>query len=321
MFSETYGWTPFEQREDKLQQNRYHKWEWVSGPELVWMMLDYYEHTQDTTFLKNLVLPTAHEILTFFDLHYETGDDGKLVMHPAQALETWWECTNPMPEVAGLHAVTARLLELPNDVTTPRQRAFWKSLRDKLPDLPIHDIDGQPALAPAAKFENKRNIENPELYAVFPFRLVAFEKDNAPLAKVALENRLDRGNFGWRQDELFMAYLGMADEARRYLVGRARRHDPRSRFPAFWGPNYDWVPDQDHGGILMKAVQSMLIQTDGPRIYLLPAWPVDWNVRFKVHAPYQTVIEGDYQDGTMRRLVVTPDSRRQDVLVCEDIPR
>src|SRR4030042_2251793 len=24
--------------------------------------------------------------------------------------------------------------------------------------------------------------------------------------------------------------------------------------PAFWGPNYDWVPDQDHGGGLLKTI-------------------------------------------------------------------
>ena len=94
------------EREDKLQASGWHKWEWVSGLELVWLMLDYYDHTQDEDFLKNHVLPTAHEILTFFDQHYSTGADGKLVMHPSQALETWWDCTNPMPELAGLHAVT-----------------------------------------------------------------------------------------------------------------------------------------------------------------------------------------------------------------------
>ncbi|HHI68029.1 MAG TPA: hypothetical protein ENJ97_01750, partial [Planctomycetes bacterium] len=51
MFSETYGWKPWSERKDKLQVNRYHKYEWVGGLELVWMMLDYYEYTQDENFL------------------------------------------------------------------------------------------------------------------------------------------------------------------------------------------------------------------------------------------------------------------------------
>ncbi|MBM4042392.1 MAG: LamG domain-containing protein, partial [Planctomycetes bacterium] len=96
MFSETYGWQPWDQRADKLQASRWHKWEWVGGLELCWLLLDHYEHTLDRELLNKTLLPLAHEILTFFDQHYKTNDQGKLVMHPAQALETWWECTNPM---------------------------------------------------------------------------------------------------------------------------------------------------------------------------------------------------------------------------------
>jgi len=315
VFSETYGWTPFEQRTDKLQTSGWHKWEWVSGPELVWMMLDYYEHTEDEEFLENKVLPAAMEVLRFFDEHYSTGPDGKLVMHPAQALETWWDCTNPMPELAGLHAVTARLLALPERYGNKSQRAFWRSLKEKLPELPIREADGVRMLAPAWKYRNKRNRENPELYAVYPFRLVSFEKGNRALGVEALKHRWDRGYFGWRQDDVFMAYLGLAEQAKQNVVARASRSDKNSRFPAFWGPNYDWVPDQDHGGVLLKAVQAMLLQSDGKKIFLLPAWPREWDVDFRLHAPYRTVVEGRVEDGRLRRLSVRPAARKNDVVV------
>ena len=116
-------------------------------------------------------------------------------------------------------------------------------------------MKGRKALAPAEFFANKSNIENPELYPVFPFRLFAFNRPNADWALAALEHRWDRGHSGWRQDDIFMAYLGLADDARKAVVSRARSHDRGERFPAFWGPNYDWTPDQDHGGVLMKAFQ------------------------------------------------------------------
>ncbi len=317
VFSETYGWTPFEEREDKLQQSGWHKWEWVSGLELVWMMLDYCDHTQNDAFLTLQVLPTAKEILKFFDQHYAVDEAGKLVMHPSQAVETWWDCTNPMPEVAGLIAITERLLALPKSQTNEWDREFWTQLQAKLPALPLREVEGVSMLAPAERFADKRNIENPELYAVFPFRLVSFEKQNAALGRAALEHRWDRGHFGWRQDDLFMAYLGLAEQARANLVKRARSHDPESRFPAFWGPNYDWTPDQDHGGVLMRALQVMLMQTEGRTIHLLPAWPKDWNARFKLHAPYRTIVEGEVRDGELHGLQVTPQSRSKDVVVHE----
>jgi Domain of unknown function (DUF5703) len=314
VFSETYGWTPCEMRTDKLQESRWHKWEWVSGLELVWMMLDYFDHTLDERFLRETALPTAHEILTFFDQQYTTDPKGKLVMHPAQSLETWWECTNPMPEIAGLHAVVDRLLLLPETATTSDQRAFWHSLNRKLPDLPTRTIEGKSMLAPADSFARKQNIENPELYAVFPFRLVAFNTPDRELGIEAFKRREDRGNFGWRQDDIFAAYLGLVDTARAYLAGRARNKNVNSAFPAFWGPNYDWIPDQDHGGVLLKALQSMLMQTDGREILLGPAWPEGWNADFKLRAPYNTTIVGRYVNGEFKDLRVTPESRLKDIV-------
>jgi Domain of unknown function (DUF5703)/Glycosyl hydrolase family 95 catalytic domain len=315
VFSETYGWQPFEQRTDKLQASGWHKWEWVSGPELVFMMLDRYEYTLEEVFLKDVALPMAHEILTFFDQHYPTDASGIMVMHPAQACETWWNCTNPMPELAGLHAVTERLLALPERLTTAKERAFWARLRKKLPALPTREVDGKTVLAPAAKFEDKKNIENPELYAVFPFRQIALGRPNIEWGREALDRRLDKGNFGWRQDDIFMAYLGLSDAARENIVGRAKNSNKESRFPAFWGPNYDWVPDQDHGGVLLKTLQAMLMQTDGKTIYLFPAWPKDWNADFKLHAPYQTVIRAIIKSGKVEKLDVQPESRRKDVVL------
>ncbi|MCB1126720.1 MAG: hypothetical protein KDM81_09510, partial [Verrucomicrobiae bacterium] len=316
VFPDTYGHeAPAAQRQDKLQTSGYHKWEWVAGPELVWMMLDDYEHTLDETLLKQRILPTAEAVMRFFDGYYQTNEQGQLVMHPSQALETWWDCTDPMPELAGLRAIIARLLALPESVTPDSSRTYWRSLLARLAPLPTRDTPDGKALAPAGIFEAKRNVENPELYAVFPFRLCSFEKDNRVLGLNALTHRWDGGNFGWRQDDIFMAYLGLAEDARKNLVGRALRHDPESRFPAFWGPNYDWVPDQDHGGVLMKAFQSMLMQTEGDRIFLLPAWPRTWDVEFKLHAPGRTVVEGVYHEGRLASLKVTPESRRKDVVI------
>ena len=65
----------------------------------------------------------------------------------------------------------------------------------------------------------------------------------------------------------------------------------------------------------MKAFQAMLFQTDGQKLFLLPAWPRDWNVEFKLHAPLQTVVEGVYRDGKLVQLRVTPASRRADLSI------
>ena len=64
----------------------------------------------------------------------------------------------------------------------------------------------------------------------------------------------------------------------------------------------------------------MLLQTDGQRVFLLPAWPKEWDVQFKLHAPHKTVIEGCYRNGKLETLRVTPASRRKHVTVCTVSP-
>ncbi|MDR0703844.1 MAG: hypothetical protein LBF88_02540, partial [Planctomycetaceae bacterium] len=81
----------------------------------------------------------------------------------------------------------------------------------------------------------------------------------------------------------------------------------------FWGPNYDWIPDQDHGGILTKGVQSLVMQCDGKRIDLFPAFPADWDCDFKLNAPYKTTVEGQLKNGKLINLKVTPKEREKDV--------
>jgi hypothetical protein len=312
-FNDCYGFNRPADLPAGINELGYHRWEFTSGYELVYMMLDYYEHTLDESFLKKTLLPFAYQILTFYDAWYKTDVDGKIVIHPAQALETWWDCTNPQPDIAGLTVVTERLFLLPENLTTTEQRGLWRRLRDKMPELPRREFNGKHLLAAAEKFDRKMNIENPEMYAVFPFRLIAVGRPDIEMGIETLRHLTDKGNIGWRQDDIFMAYLGLADEAREYLVGRARNKDKNSRFLAFWGPNYDWIPDQDHGGILMKTLQSMLLQADGQKIYLLPAWPKGWDVDFKLHAPSKTTVEGLYRDGKIQRLKISPESRRKDI--------
>lgn len=323
VFPETYGKTPAAERSDKLQESGWHKREWVGALELSFMLQDYYDHTGDTKFLREILLPTALPALRFFDRYYQTGPDGRLFMNPSQALETWWTTTNPMPEIAGLRAVTTRLLALPTKDLPYADRAWLEAFAVKIPDLPALHKNGVHQLAPAAKFEDHHNSEVPELYAVYPFRLVSFEKLNAALGIDTLNARGPKGPVAWRQDELFMAYLGQTDQARDYLIKRVRNHGENlfgggrfeMRFPCFWGPGYDWTPDQCHGGMILAATQAMLIQSEGGKIFLFPAWPRDWNVDFKLHAPHQTVVEGIVHDGKLLSLKVTPSARRADVVV------
>ena len=80
----------------------------------------------------------------------------------------------------------------------------------------------------------------------------------------------------------------------------------------------DWIPDFDNGGAGMTTLQYMLLQTDGRRILIAPAWPKDWMADFKLHAPYQTIVEGHVENGKVTQLKIIPESRRKDVVLLQE---
>lgn len=64
----------------------------------------------------------------------------------------------------------------------------------------------------------------------------------------------------------------------------------------------------------MAALQAMLLQVDGKKLYLFPAWLKKWDVNFKLHAPYNTTVEGELRAGKVVSLRVTPKSRTADLV-------
>ena len=309
-----YGWTPFEQRARPEAECSYVTYYWTCGLELTLILASYYEHTGDEKFAKEFLLPIADTVTEFFDLHYPCDDAGKIRIDPSQALETWQDATNPTPDIAGLLYVLAKLLALPANLSTPVQRQRWARMLDALPPVPTGQRDGKPVIIPAERFDKLKNTENPELYAVFPFRLYGVAKADLQLGRDTFVARLHRSHECWSQDDIHGACLGLSDDAKQNVIRRAAPAIG-SRFPAFWDAHHDWVPDMDHGGVLQLALQNMLMQCEGRQIVLLPAWPREWDAEFRLHAPYQTVLEGTIRNGWIDDLRVTPESRRDDVVI------
>jgi alpha-L-fucosidase 2 len=313
---DNYGWEREDDMPDGVTVNRYIRYHYDGALELLSLMLEYYAYTQDRAFLAETLFPMAEAIPAFFYEHYPPQENGKMRFEPSQALETWQMAIDPLPPIAGLKRVLHDLLALPEDLSTEAQRSRWNTIAKALPPLPTEEVKGEKVLVPAAKIlEEARNSETPELYAIFPYRLYGVGKKDLDVAIRTFARRKVRGNTGWRQDDMQAAVLGLTEEARARLSDRMARKHPGSRFSAFWGPNFDWIPDQDHGGNALMTLQCMLLQAEGRELHLLPAWPEDWNVDFKLHAPYKTSIEGSYVDRELKILKVTPESRRGDIVV------
>ena len=273
------------------------------------IMLDYYSFTRRESFATDTLVPLVSEVLTFFDKHWDRGPDGKILFSPAMSLETFHKAVNPLPEIVGIRAVAEKMLSLPGELISDTQRNQYRDLINDLPSIPLREINNETVIAPAAEFSDKKNVENPELYGIFPYRTYGVGKADLELAKRTFSVRTHKDNFGWQQNSIQAAYLGLSEDARRMVTESFSIWDKNFRFPAFWGPNYDWTPDQDHGSVAVNALQRMLIQYENDKVILFPAWPEEWDVKFKVNAPGNTTIEGLFENGKMVRMKTIPEDK------------
>jgi alpha-L-fucosidase 2 len=310
--------------------SRWMRYHIQGGLEVLAQMLDVYDVTQNETFAREAVVPFGDAIVSYYGSHWHRDEAGKIRVAPAQSLETYQlDAVNPTPDIAGLKDVLPRLLLLPLGLASSEQRIRWQSIFSSLPAIPTRrtasgklpplgrgDPDGKLIILPAEKYGKPKNVENPELYVVFPYRLYGVGKPGLAIARNTFSARLFPQDTCWGQDGIEAAMLGLTDLAKKAAVDEFTDYGDQ-RFLWFWRPGHDWIPDLDNGGAGMMTLESMLMQTDGRRILLLPAWPKEWTADFKLHAPYRTTVSARVENGTVTDLKVVPASRTQDVIILD----
>lgn len=294
--------------------NKYIRYYYVGILELTLLGVEAYRYDPDPSFLEDWLQPMAAAFLNFYDYHYPRDNQGKLVIYPAEALETYQDAKNPAPEIAGLRRLIPELLKL-GVAASRQQEDQWKQLLEAVPELP--EAEGK--LLPAEEiYEDSKNLENPELYAVFPFRLYGVGKPDLEMARRSFVERKFKLELGWHQDPIQAACLGLENEAFAGALKCLSTPYEKARFPGFWGPNYDWVPDMDQGSVGLITVHSMLTQWEGKTLYLGPAWPESEDCQFKFHGPDGIIIEGRVQEGQLRHCLKNANPSTVRVIPCLD---
>jgi hypothetical protein len=306
-----------------VQYNAWLEYTWDTVLEFCQMMMETQRYTDAD--IKQYI-PFIESCLTFFNEHYQylakqrgikTFDgDGHLVLFPGSGAETYKMAYNSTSTIAALQTVLKTLLQLPPQYLTAEERTKWETMLKRLPPLNFREFNGYKTISPAKSWERISNVESIQLYPVFPWGIYGIGKPDLDVAintwkydTVAIKFR---SGIGWKQDNIFAARMGLTKEAADLTVFKLKNSG--RRFPAFWGPGFDWTPDHNWGGSGMIGLQEMLMQVDDKKIYLFPAWPKDWNVHFKLHAPYNTTVEATVKDGKVTSLIVLPKERAKDVV-------
>jgi hypothetical protein len=109
----------------------------------------------------------------------------------------------------------------------------------------------------------------------------------------------------WQCTPIYAALMGRVTDAKRLTIEKLADKNASLRFTAFFGPGHDWIPDHNWGGSAMVGLQSMLAAPADEGLYLLPAWPEDWDVDFQLHLPHQGLVRAQVRQGDIRRMTVT----------------
>jgi hypothetical protein len=311
--------------------------------EWAWMMLEYHRFSgADLT----PYLPFIEQAVIFYDEHYrfrnkqrtgkELDEDGKLVIYPANSLENHPNARNTSLPIVGLHQLLTRLLELPEEYCTAQQKNRWQAILERLPDLPVGEVEGHRILKVAENYSDGNFVK---MYALWPFQAYGLGLPDIELMRDTFLYGVSEGAresiTAFMPGFIYYARLGMAEKAREKAIGKLGSGP--YRFPTFWPESIDYTPDFNWGGSGMVGLQEMLLQThpaapaslhgyrttgglridaaDGENIRLFPAWPEDWNVDFKLHAPQQTVVEARLRKGKVIELKITPESRQKDMRI------
>jgi hypothetical protein len=303
--------------------------------EYSWLMLQYH-HFSGADLAPYLTF--IEQSVIFYDEHYryrckqlsgmELDEHGKLVIYPANTLEHHPDSRNPTSVIAGIRRVLTELANLPEKYTSAAKRVRWQEILDRLPEMPEgkNEEFGGTYLKPSQNYEHN-SWHCPEMYPLFPYQIYGIGLPDLDLMKhTSLATGKDRyKTLAWEQANIHAARLG---ETRLAEELNAKKMDNGPfRFPAFWPEDIDWAPDHNWGGSGMIGLQEMVMQThtsldevrDGKegKIRLLPAWPKEWNLDFKLHAPQETLVEGQVQDGKIVELKTIPESRQKDVIIRE----
>jgi hypothetical protein len=306
----------------------------------IWNLLlfcDCVDITGDHRFAEQILRPLATNLVEFIRLQYPDRQDGRMVIAPCNAGETWQGVRDPSEMVCALRSTLPRLITIARaEDCSPELVATWEEMLAAVPDIPLGRLDYQgpdvlPAIVPADRLAPaadmsaceaydlpwgqgkplyQLNAQQTELYAIWPAKLVLQDPAQREIAIQSYRERLwtDKRD-GWNLDAAFASCLGLVEDALQEFAARfdhtfslpcglARETAPVN--PASQVDSGNWIPESPSlqgMGTGVIPVLEMLLQDYPERLVVLPCWPEQVPVKFCLYSPYAGKVEVNYQPG------------------------
>ena len=312
----------------------------------VCLLMDWYTQASgDDRFHREQFYPFLKEIIRFYLAYARKGDDGQYHLAPANAIEVWPDVKDPLPDIAGLRYLLPRLIAWGETFgeeagTVARWREFlehlapipvgrWTITRKFADHVHAEEWLVATALDPAGLFlpaadktgekQKRCNMENAELYHVFPWGLLGVDSPAAERRR--FENTWNHRtwklvNNGWAQDVPQLARMGWAELAKITSLEHASYNQrfPNGAFISPAAPHFHGLltntPYLDAAGVHLTGLHEMLLQSYDGVIRICPAVSAEWSGQFKLQALGGFIVEARFVQGRTvgARITATRDA-------------
>ena len=297
---------------------------WVLG-----LLSDYVTLSGDVAHADKMLLPLATALVEFVRLQYPQRENGRMVIAPCNAGETWQGVRNPAEMVCALRHALPRLIALGRTRGWKRELLEqWERMLASVPDIPLGKFqyagpEVKPRilpgdqLVPAAdmsacqaytlpwsggKPRYELNGQQTEMYAVWPARLVLRNPVSRDQALRSYRDRLWKNKRdGWNLDVVFAACLGLREEVApwhdrhfdwTFVLPCGLARETAQNNPA--APSLPECPSLQGMGTGVIPVLEMLLQDYPDELIVLPCWPDDVPVDFTLYSPSAGRVEVHY---------------------------
>jgi hypothetical protein len=306
-----------------------------SSAKVAYLFWRRYEYTLDRDWLRTRAYPMLKGAAEFYRNHpnVKLGDDGRYHIHWANSNESVFGARDTDEDLAAMHAIfpaAARAAEILD--TDASLRTAWRDFAAKLPPLPTSDApqalkpDGYQGprvfvrgLKPAVKAGGL--LPDGNSMPIWFFDHCSVESRDAQTLETARTtfNQMLRNGLSPRTSvsvlskmPMAAASLGRADAVRILAVNQIRALAPEratayrgggvlaNRMTLREGPQ---ALDAERLGRAAEAIHLALLQStppaaaEDPVLHVFPAWPKEWNARFKLLARGAFLVSSSMRNG------------------------
>ena len=237
-----------------------------------------YRYTGDASILTQ-GYPLMREVARFYLSILKPGADGILHLEHVNSLETQWDTTDPMPDVAGMTVMFPLIAKLAGDRGDGALAARLRTASGQLPPLPTTTREGEKVFAWSATDEPAKNTQNTDMEALLPWGLRGAD---SAVMQATFRERVFPLTREWDEDPIWAARLHHPAEMQRLLVQGTQDLQKYPNGFTVHGKNDD--PAASHNmysswnGVVAGALQDALVQSYDGTVRVAAGWPANWDV-------------------------------------------